>query len=53
MYYIQGFYKIKKIKKIRDYKELIKRFFISNSVRGTLIISPEGINGSIAGKKMI
>jgi len=51
MYYIRGFYKIKKIKKIRDYKELIKRFFISNSVRGTLIISPEGINGTIAGKK--
>ena len=51
MYYIQGFYKIKKIKKIKDYKEHIKRFFISNSVRGTLIISPEGINGTIAGKK--
>ena len=51
MYYIQGFYKIKKIKKTKDYKEHIKRFFISNSVRGTLIISSEGINGTIAGKK--
>jgi len=51
MYYIQGFYKIKKIKKIKDNKEHIKRFFISNSVRGTLIISPEGINGTIAGNK--
>ncbi len=51
MYYIQGFYKIKKINKIKDNKENIKRFFISNSVRGTLILSPEGINGTIAGKK--
>jgi len=51
MYYIQGFYKIKRIKKIKDYKDHIKRFFISNSIRGTLIISPEGINGTIAGKK--
>tara|TARA_B100000029_G_scaffold8546_1_gene9081 strand:+ start:2972 stop:3877 length:906 start_codon:yes stop_codon:yes gene_type:complete len=51
MYYIQGFYKIKKIKKTKYNKELIKSFFISNSVKGTLIISAEGINGTIAGKK--
>ena len=51
MYYIQGFYKIKKITNFRDSKEHIKRFFISNSIRGTLIISPEGVNGTIAGKK--
>ena len=51
MYYIQGFYKIKKVINFKKNKEYIKSFFISNSVRGTLIISPEGINGTIAGKK--
>ena len=51
MYYIQGFYKIKKITNFKYNKEYIKRFLISKSVRGTLIISPEGINGTIAGKK--
>jgi len=51
MYYIQGFYKIKKITNFEDSKEYLKRFFISNFVRGTLIISPEGINGTLAGKK--
>ena len=51
MYYIQGFYKIKKITNFKDSKEYIKQFFISKAVRGTLIISPEGINGTIAGKK--
>ena len=51
MYYIQGFYKIKKIGNFKDSKECIKRFFIANLVRGTLIISSEGINGTIAGKK--
>jgi len=51
MYYIQGFYKIKKLRNFKTNKENIKRYFISNLVRGTLIISPEGINGTIAGKK--
>ena len=51
MYYIQGFYKIKKLKNFKRNKNLLKKLFISHSVRGTLIISPEGINGTISGKK--
>jgi len=51
MYYIQGFYKIKKLKNFRYNKENIKHFLMTNSVRGTLIISSEGINGTIAGKE--
>ncbi len=51
MYYIQGFYKIKKLSNYKKDQQDIKNFFISKSVRGTLIISPEGINGTIAGQK--
>jgi len=51
MYYIQGFYKIKKLKNFKRNKNFLKKLFISHSVRGTLIISPEGINGTISGKK--
>ena len=52
MYYIQGFYKIKKISNYKKNQQNIKSFFISKFVRGTLIISPEGINGTIAGQKI-
>ena len=52
MYYIHGFYKIKKLSNYKKNQQEIKNFFISKSVRGTLIISPEGINGTIAGKKI-
>jgi len=46
-----GFYKIKKINKPEKYKNLIKKFFSKKFVRGIVILAPEGINGTIAGKK--
>ena len=46
-----GFYKIKKINKPEKYRESLKKYFLSNSVKGTVIIAPEGINGTISGKK--
>ena len=52
MFNIQGFYKIKKINKCGLYKEKLKRYLLSKSVRGTVILSPEGVNGTIAGKKL-
>ena len=48
---IIGFYKIKKIKKPKKYKNLIKKFFSEKFVTGIVILAPEGINGTIAGKK--
>ena len=45
-------YKIKKINKCGLYKEKLKRYLLSKSVRGTVILSPEGVNGTIAGKKL-
>jgi len=51
MFNIQGFYKIKSIVNCSIHKEKIKAYLLSKSVKGTVILSPEGINGTIAGKK--
>ena len=51
MFNIQGFYKIKSILNCDTHKEKIKTYLLSKSVKGTVILSPEGINGTIAGKK--
>ena len=51
MFNIQGFYKIKSIVNCSQYKEKIKTYLLYQSVKGTIILSPEGINGTIAGKK--
>ena len=51
MFNIQGFYKIKSIVNCGLHKERIKVYLLSKSVKGTVILSPEGINGTIAGKK--
>ena len=51
MFNIQGFYKIKSINNCNFHKENIKKYLLSKSVKGTVILSPEGINGTIAGKK--
>ena len=52
MFYIQGFYKIKSISNSEFDKENIKKYLLSKSVKGTIILSAEGINGTIAGKRM-
>ena len=46
-----GFYKIKKINRPEKYKESLKKYFLNKSIKGTVIIAPEGINGTISGKK--
>ena len=51
MFYVQGFYKIKKITKCIQYKDVLKKYLLSKFVKGTIILSPEGINGTIAGRK--
>ena len=50
MYKIFGFYKFKKIKNIKLLKKNIKNFIEEEQVRGTIIISIEGINGTISFK---
>ena len=51
MYLISGFYKFKNITDIKKKKEIIKAYFINNDIRGSIIISREGINGTISAKK--
>jgi len=51
MYYISGLYKFKKIIKINKKKEILKNFFLKNDIKVLIIVSKEGINGTIASKK--
>ena len=50
MYKIFGFYKFKKIKNIKLLKKNLKNFIEEEQIRGTIIISIEGINGTISFK---
>ena len=50
MYKIFGFYKFKKIKNIKLLKKNLKNFIEEEQVRGSIIISIEGINGTISFK---
>ena len=46
-----SFYKFVKILNPIDYKLIFKKFLIDNKLKGSIIFSFEGINGSIAGKQ--
>ena len=50
MYKIFGFYKFKQIKNIKLLKKNLKNFIEEEEVRGSIIISTEGINGTISFK---
>ena len=49
MFQVFGFYKFIKIKSLTKNKDFLQTYLIKNNVRGTIIISTEGINGSISG----
>ena len=51
MFTIFGFYKFKKIKSLKKFRSLFQSELLDNKVRGTLILSSEGINGTLAGQK--
>ena len=50
MFIILGFYKFKILKSLKKNKAILQKFFKDNDIRGTLIISKEGLNGTISGK---
>jgi UPF0176 protein len=50
MFIVFGFYKFKKLKFLKKYKVTLKNILIKNNITGTLIISNEGLNGTISGK---
>ena len=51
MFTVFGFYKLKKIKFLKKNKSLFQKEISKKNVKGTIILSAEGINGTIAGKK--
>ena len=51
MFYTSGFYKFKKVKNLIKNKKELQNYFIKYSIRGTIILSSEGINGTISSKK--
>ncbi len=50
MFSICGFYKFKKILNLKKNRLILQKLFFKYKIRGTLIISKEGINGTISGK---
>jgi UPF0176 protein len=51
MFDVFGFYKFKKINSLKKNKILLHDHLIKNNIRGTIIISKEGLNGTISGQK--
>ena len=51
MYEVFGFYRFLNIKYLKKNKRLINEVLIKNNIRGTVIISKEGVNGTISGKE--
>ncbi|MBD1146176.1 rhodanese-related sulfurtransferase [Pelagibacterales bacterium SAG-MED28] len=50
MFIILGFYKFKNLKSLKRQKKNLENLFSENDIRGTLIISKEGLNGTLSGK---
>ena len=50
MFIILGFYKFKNLKSLKRHKRILENLFSENDIRGTLIISKEGLNGTLSGK---
>ena len=48
MYNVFGFYKFKKIKNLKKIKNILYSEILKHKIRGTIIISKEGINGTIS-----
>ena len=51
MFDVFGFYKFKKINSLKINKTFLHDLLIKNNIRGTIIISKEGLNGTISGQK--
>jgi len=52
MFDIFGFYKFYKLKSLKKKKSLLQKYIIKKNIRGTIILSTEGINATISGKSL-
>ncbi len=50
MFNVFGFYKFTKLSSLEKNKIVLQKLFLDFDIRGTLIISKEGINGTLSGK---
>ena len=53
MIVIFGFYKFQQINNLKRNKKLLNDLLFKKNIRGTIIISKEGINGSLSGKNKV
>ena len=51
MFHIFGFYKFKRLSGLKKLRKSFQEKLIKNNVKGTIIFSKEGINGTISGRK--
>ena len=49
MFKIFGFYKFKRLNLLNKHKILFQKLFTESKIKGTMIISKEGLNGSLSG----
>ena len=49
MFTVLGFYKFKKLNLLKKKRSVLQKIFTKQDVRGTLILSKEGLNGTISG----
>ena len=50
MFTVFGFYKFQKIYDLKKNQKILNKILIDNNIYGSIIISKEGLNGSISGK---
>ena len=50
MFTVFGFYKFQKINDLKKIQKLLNNLFVNKGVNGSIIISKEGLNGSLSGK---
>ena len=50
MFTVLGFYKFKRLNLLKKKRSILQKTFTKHHVRGTLILSKEGLNGTISGK---
>ena len=51
MFTVFGFYKFQKLNNLKKNQKILNSVLINNNICGSIIISKEGLNGSISGKK--
>ena len=50
MFTVFGFYKFQKINNLKKNQKILKNLLVNKNIYGSIIVSKEGLNGSISGK---